>query len=750
MGYPDEFSPDARRAIEAEKIGAWRRYHKAEHEWDSDSPFDVARNLRTWIMSVFLVYARQAIAVGSQDVWAFDRVRKEAEEALRLLTIEATYKVGEFQFWTDNWFETRRKFEAMTEWHQFEDELLALPESKAGDARGMDGPPTIDEPTPVDLDAFPLGENPFPEGHPASRAFEEATWKAKDKINKFKSELLRTPGSMPAEFLQAALTYRKRWFSVCAFETTLIVGSKETALWYERWIDEKAKFLIADTMGGLRCRPLKAKPDDPPFFTTEELENAENDLTLELMRMVAHYKGIASARVQEVVQLRKAQLDEMIERLERTKPILPDLPPAAFAKINAARERCDALVGKAKLKHADLIRDAQRFSRDEYQRAGELRRQANKVLQDAQNEAAVRLLDAQAGEFISLVGDLFPYQTVEILAATSVRMYGAEDAVRLHVNEWRARWWERKAEEAAKAETANAPLASAAVNEAESEKHNRRNMESKEDAEVPSGPTAKNGERAQTPGEEEALEAIRQAEADNPDLVRKRQKVAADLTAVYGRYHRNSAEAARQEDLLRDARQYANCLDHEMGDLDLPPNPTDADIEGAWDKVRGRLTVRVWDDFVPRHKNYSDLCLGFKEFESALWSEGFPSPGFPSLDDYVRATIRDLATSATTKAGPVPSSGISDIDAENAGEAKAGDYNEVKSTIIELDTTRIRMWMEDEGWTNPTLAKKLNTSERAVSSLRNNGTYHGKDVITKLATLMKCDPSDLYPHETSG
>ncbi len=53
-------------------------------------------------------------------------------------------------------------------------------------------------------------------------------------------------------------------------------------------------------------------------------------------------------------------------------------------------------------------------------------------------------------------------------------------------------------------------------------------------------------------------------------------------------------------------------------------------------------------------------------------------------------------------------------------------------------------WMEDEGWTNKTLAQRLDLSERVISSMRNNGKYHGKDAVTKLANLMERDPIDLY------
>lgn len=61
-----------------------------------------------------------------------------------------------------------------------------------------------------------------------------------------------------------------------------------------------------------------------------------------------------------------------------------------------------------------------------------------------------------------------------------------------------------------------------------------------------------------------------------------------------------------------------------------------------------------------------------------------------------------------------------------------------------LNVVLIKAWMDKEGWINETLAQKLKVSERAVSSIRNNGEYHGTDAVTKLANLMGIDPADLY------
>lgn len=67
----------------------------------------------------------------------------------------------------------------------------------------------------------------------------------------------------------------------------------------------------------------------------------------------------------------------------------------------------------------------------------------------------------------------------------------------------------------------------------------------------------------------------------------------------------------------------------------------------------------------------------------------------------------------------------------------------------ELNVALIKTWMDDEGYTNETLAQKLTISERAVSSMRNNGGYHGSEAVTKLANLMGRDFADMYLPEAS-
>jgi hypothetical protein len=72
------------------------------------------------------------------------------------------------------------------------------------------------------------------------------------------------------------------------------------------------------------------------------------------------------------------------------------------------------------------------------------------------------------------------------------------------------------------------------------------------------------------------------------------------------------------------------------------------------------------------------------------------------------------------------------------------DSEKAQSEVPKLNVDLISKWMGDEGYDNKELAAALKISVRAVSSLRNDGDYHGDDAVTRLANLMKRDKEDLY------
>ena len=93
----------------------------------------------------------------------------------------------------------------------------------------------------------------------------------------------------------------------------------------------------------------------------------------------------------------REDLAELVRRLEAILPIRL-LPPADFARINAARERCDVLVAKAQ-REVDAIRMAADREHD-WRLRSQMRQRAREILQDAQSRAAMKILDVQAEAFL--------------------------------------------------------------------------------------------------------------------------------------------------------------------------------------------------------------------------------------------------------------------------------------------------------------------------------------------------------------
>jgi len=115
------------------------------------------------------------------------------------------------------------------------------------------------------------------------------------------------------------------------------------------------------------------------------------------------------------------------------------------------------------------------------------------------------------------------------------------------------------------------------------------------------------------------------------DSWRKRMRRNADRSAQYARHlGRNGPEVGRQEDLLKDARVWAAATLTE----------TVSEVQDVRE-LRERVVKQTWDQFVPKHRYYSDFRLGYREFQSALWEEGWPS-----LEDCALAEVIERADSA--------------------------------------------------------------------------------------------------------
>jgi hypothetical protein len=118
-----------------------------------------------------------------------------------------------------------------------------------------------------------------------------------------------------------------------------------------------------------------------------------------------------------------------------------------------------------------------------------------------------------------------------------------------------------------------------------------------------------------------------------------------------------------------------------------------------------------------------------------------PAQGQPVTAQFVPTESEVAADPAASCEQLLPPSGVDAVNEADPREAKAESESEPVPTLC---TDIILAWMNDDGYTNRTLAAKLGVSERVISSMRNNGKYHGRDAVTKLANLMDRDPSDLF------
>lgn len=104
--------------------------------------------------------------------------------------------------------------------------------------------------------------------------------------------------------------------------------------------------------------------------------------------------------------------------------------------------------------------------------------------------------------------------------------------------------------------------------------------------------------------------------------------------------------------------------------------------------------------------------------------------------------VQDPVQQEDPSAGPL--TGASDANQHLTPDGP-GDLSPIgQKNGPQLNAALIKAWMDDDGWTNETLAQRLKISDRAISSMRNNGEYHGSEAVAKLANLMDRDAADLY------
>jgi hypothetical protein len=175
-----------------------------------------------------------------------------------------------------------------------------------------------------------------------------------------------------------------------------------------------------------------------------------------------------------------------------------------------------------------------------------------------------------------------------------------------------------------------------------------------------------------------------------------RSKRTADLNATYARHHgRSQLEAGRQEALLQDARAWAASTFRKVA-------PEVKDTLG----IKALLVRQTWDEFVPRHPNYSDFRLGYREFESALWEEGSPS-----LADFAGGVTRVPSLSASEEPD------TSALDAPS-GPVEPTPRRRGRKSRFSREQLRQANEMKSAGKTNQEIAKVLYSSNPTAAQRR--------------------------------
>ena len=139
MDYPNEFSREARNAVEAEiilarrELGEARRTTSVPMSHYATRPSDeFEQAFLASIIRVFLIFALNAVDLCRAGDWSLDRVDRESREFLRRLTIQWRYDEGrdrvgnQVQEVAGNWGGgllrwVEEKFESRPEWAQYED-----------------------------------------------------------------------------------------------------------------------------------------------------------------------------------------------------------------------------------------------------------------------------------------------------------------------------------------------------------------------------------------------------------------------------------------------------------------------------------------------------------------------------------------------------------------------------------------------------------------------------------------------------
>ena len=97
MQYPQDFPPESRSRVAAERLRADKDFDEARE----NAPYrqyggrvQLEAELRRYILRQFAVFVSEAGKLGSLGIWPVDRVEQACLEFLRLATIDAAVQQG--------------------------------------------------------------------------------------------------------------------------------------------------------------------------------------------------------------------------------------------------------------------------------------------------------------------------------------------------------------------------------------------------------------------------------------------------------------------------------------------------------------------------------------------------------------------------------------------------------------------------------------------------------------------------------
>jgi DNA-binding CsgD family transcriptional regulator len=158
MEYPEEFSPEARARVEAEKAEASTALEEAKGKLTLSffGTLGIDAVVTEYILRVFVAFVQEAGKLGRKNILTVERIESESLEFLRRLTIETWYEKGrdkvgrQIVSMVNDRGQIRshvqREYEKSAQWRQYQNELLAVAhiQTAAHSGSSADSNPAID------------------------------------------------------------------------------------------------------------------------------------------------------------------------------------------------------------------------------------------------------------------------------------------------------------------------------------------------------------------------------------------------------------------------------------------------------------------------------------------------------------------------------------------------------------------------------------------------------------------------------